>query len=123
MRTTIWTSIGVALLTIVMIGAYIFVTRGLPSALVLVNQTNEAVVGGSLIVADQTYQIGTIPVGDKMLVEVTVRRASHWDINLKINSGRMLTTNIGYLTPGVEIKDTVTISNEGIHLTDTEMNS
>lgn len=82
----------------------------------IVNQATELVVKGEINICDQNFTFENIKPRESKIFIYKVTSDSHYKIEVEFGSGKKLTKEIGYVTNGLDFKDTVVIKNDDIEL-------
>jgi len=82
----------------------------------IVNQSSQRVVAGEVEVCNQQFKIEDIRPGESQLILYEVKSDSHYKISVEFESGKKLTRELGYVTNGLDFKDTLLITDSDISL-------
>ena len=83
----------------------------------IVNSATEPVKHGEIEVCNQKFQIDGIAQGESQIVHYQVRADSSYKILVEFNSGRKLTSDLGYVTSGRDFKHTLTLRDHEVSVT------
>ena len=94
--------------------ASIFFTR--QSEVSIVNKATESVVKGEIGIGNQRFIVENMKPGEQKTFSYKVTSDSHYSVAVTLSSGRRLATEIGYVTTGLDFKETLIVNNDAIEL-------
>lgn len=89
---------------------------------VLINNSNEMITKARIEVCEQLIEIQNIASHEKYIGMYKIKTDSHYKISISFASNRQLKDEIGYVTHGFDFTHTITITDSGISITDTQVN-
>ena len=83
----------------------------------IINKTNEAIVGGSVVICQQRIVLPEVPPGSVVTGAYKVTSDSHYNIEVEFASGKKLHKEVGYVTNGMDFQDAIAITESDIEIT------
>ncbi len=87
------------------------------SEVLLLNAATEPIKNGELEVSDQKFPFGGIEQGKSKLLRYDVRSDSQYKLVVEFDSGKQLTSELGSVTSGLDVKDILTVTDHDVSLT------
>ena len=78
----------------------------------LINKSKHVIVDGSLEICSQHFKVQKIAPEDNTKFLFRVTSDSHYKNSVRFTSGRILTGEFGYVTNGLDSKDTILIHDD-----------
>lgn len=104
----------IGILLIMLLGRiYLMNTSG---ELTIINKSSEVVALAEVIVCNQVMQLKMIEINASKKCSFRITVDAQYYILVEFASGRKLTTEIGYVTSGIDVEDTIIITDDDISL-------
>ena len=110
-----------ALVLLVVIGGAILclpLLRQRNGHVTLSNTTGEVIERIQIAVCRQEFVLDSLGPGDSRTVTFRIRGDSHYNVSIRFSSGRSINKELGYVTSGVDVADTLLIEETGVLLAD-----
>ncbi len=88
----------------------------------MINESREAVTGGTVGVCGQQFDLPKIPKGGIFLINYRIGSDSDYEIAIRFESGKIISKKLGYVTHGFSlIHDQLVIGNGDVSLKNKEI--
>lgn len=78
------------------------------------NRTSESIDRATIEVCGQALELSQIAPGEKKTASYKVVTDSHYDVSVTFNSGRKIDASVGYVTNGMDFRDTLIVTDDAI---------
>ena len=109
----IFLGIGCFLIVGIRAASILFTRQGEVS---IVNKATESVVKGKIDIGNQHFIVENMKPGEQKTFSYKVTSDSHYNVAVTLSSGTRLATEIGYVTTGLDFKETLIVNNDAIEL-------
>ena len=82
----------------------------------ILNQATELVVKGEIDICDQKFSFENIKPNERKSFIYKVTSDSHYKVIVEFSPDKKLVKEMGYVTNGMDFKDTVVVKNDDIEL-------
>jgi len=83
---------------------------------VLVNNSNEKIISGSVSLLKQSIKVGSIDAGGIVNGGFIIETDSHYHVEVQFESGRKIGKDVGYVTRGFDFNDEIIVSSNDVSI-------
>ena len=105
-------------LCLLAIGMVAIVLSSNKGEIVIVNEATHSVLRGEIEVCKQRFKLGQLKPKDRHQILYKVWSDSAYEVTIEFESGKRLTRKLGYVTSGVDFKDTLIVKDQDLILRD-----
>ena len=91
--------------------------------LLIKNASTQAIVNGNVEICGQHFKLERIDIGKTKLIKFDIKSDSHYALTVELEGGKQLSKNLGYVTNGIDSKDTIIVKSDDIVLEEEKDNT